>query len=247
MARPAGQIVKFLSYNSTGMNQVKTKWIRDLLDTSGASYCGVQEHFKKMKTLPRYFKSEFPKYDSCLVPAHREGDKDTGRAKGGLVQLSVKGTGVRRKRVEMGGCRLQAQILLFGDWRLLWLNVYFPTDPRILNFDESELLEVQTEMEAVLEKGGYDGCVAAGDFNYDARRNSGFARSMAAFLDRVGLVSVWERFPIDFSYIHTDHKSTSILDNFYVNETLLQYVDSARPLHLGDNPSGHAPIMLRVI
>ena len=65
-----------------------------------------------------------------------------------------------------------------------------------------------------------------------------------AFLDRVGLVSAWEKFPIDFTYMHTDHKSTSILDNFYVNEGLLQYIESAGPMHLGDNPSGHSPIML---
>ena len=67
---------------------------------------------------------------------------------------------------------------------------------------------------------------------------------MASFLDRVGLVSVWEKFPVDFTYMHTDHKSTSILDNFYVNHGLLQYVVAAGPMHLGDNPSGHSPIML---
>ena len=44
--------------------------------------------------------------------------------------------------------------------------------------------------------------------------------------------------------MHTDHKSTSILDNFYVNEAMLQYVEAAGPLHLGDNPSGHSPVML---
>ena len=59
-----------------------------------------------------------------------------------------------------------------------------------------------------------------------------------------GLVSVWERFPIDFTFLHTDHKSTSILDNFFVDEGLLRLVEAASPLHLGDNPSGHAPIML---
>ena len=96
----------------------------------------------------------------------------------------------------------------------------------------------------MLDRGGYDGCLCAGDWNYDARRNSGFAQSKAAFLDRIGLVSVWEKFPIYFTYMHTDHKSTSILDNFYVNEAMLQYVEAAGPLHLGDNPSGHSPVML---
>ena len=44
--------------------------------------------------------------------------------------------------------------------------------------------------------------------------------------------------------MHTDHKSTSILDNFYVNESLLPYIEAAQPVHLGDNPSGHSPIVL---
>ena len=103
---------------------------------------------------------------------------------------------------------------------------------------------VQGELEALLNQGGYDGCICGGDFNFDARRRSGFARSMATFLDRVGLVSVWETFPVDFTYMHTDSKSTSILDNFFVNEALLPYIERAGPLHLGDNGSGHSPIMI---
>ena len=59
-------------------------------------------------------------------------------------------------------------------------------------------------------------------------------------------MSAWEKFDIDFTYMHTDHKSTSILDNFYVNSTLLPYVEDAGPLHLGDNPSGHSPILLKL-
>ena len=245
MARPGGKTVKFLSYNSTGLNAVKAQWIRDLKDTCDASFIGIQEHFKKIKTLQRYFTSEFPDCDSFVIPAHREEGRDTGRAQGGLAQMSLKSLrGVRKEKVVTGGWRLQAQILHFGDWRLLWVNLYFPTDPRLVTFDDAELLVVQQELEAVLNKGGYDGCLCAGDWNYDARRNSGFARSMLAFLDRVGLVSVWERFPIDFTHIHTDNKSTSILDNFYVNEGLLQFIESAGPLHLGDNTSGHSPILL---
>ena len=245
MARPSGQNVKFLSYNSTGLNPVKAQWIRDLMDTCDASFLGIQEHFKKIKTLQRYFQSEFRKCDSYVLPAYREEFRDTGRAQGGLAQLKLKALrGVRQERAVTMSWRIQAQFLHFGDWRLLWVNVYFPTDPRVVNFDEAELRVVQEELQAVLDRGGYDGCLCAGDWNYDARRTSGFARSMAGFLDRVGLVSVWEKFPVDFTYMHTDHKSTSILDNFYVNAALLPYVEAAGPLHLGDNPSGHSPILL---
>ena len=245
MARPGNSTVKFLSYNSTGIGPVQTQWIRDLMHTTGANFVGLQEHFKNIKSLQRFFKTEFTNFDSFVLPAHREEGRDTGRAKGGLAQLSLKQVGgVRREKVGSSGWRLQAQILHFEEFRLLWVNVYFPTDPRVVNFDEAELLVVQNELEAILDKGGYDGCLCGGDWNYDARRNSGFVKSMTNFLERVGLVSVWEKFEVDFTYMHTDHKSTSILDNYFVNEALLPYVVDAGPMHLGDNPSGHSPILL---
>ena len=41
-------------------------------------------------------------------------------------------------------------------------------------------------------------------------------------------------------------KSTSILDNFLVNERLLELVEDAGVIHLGDNLSRHSPIMLKL-
>ena len=206
--------------------------------------CGLQEHFKNSRSLMSYFKSSFPSYETSLKAAFREEERDTGRAKGGLAQLNCKGLKIKRSAVITKSWRLQAQILHFQDYKLLWLNVYFPTDPQVLNFDEAELLVVQQEVEELLEAGGYDDCLCGGDWNYDERRNSGFARSMQQFLSRVGLRSVWEKHAIDFTHVHTDEKSTSVLDNFYVSERLLEYVESATAVHLGDNLSRHSPIML---
>ena len=241
MAKPT---VKFMSYNSTGLNSAKVMWVNELAKTCDIQMCSIQEHFKKSQSLTRFFKSAFPKFETSFVPGHREDSRDTGRAQGGLAQLVRKDLKIRKSAVMTSNWRLQGQILHFGEYRLLWMNCYFPTDPKIINFDETELLEVQGEVEKILEAGGYDDCLLGGDFNYDQRRSSGFARSMREFLERLGLVSVWEKHPIDFTHVHTDDKSTSILDNFYMNERLLQYVESAGPLHLGDNLSRHSPIML---
>ena len=241
MARP---LVKFMSYNSTGLNSVKCKWIDELMETCDVSFCGIQEHFKKTRSLNSFFKTAFPGSIASVVPGHREEGRDTGRAQGGLAQLTSKKVEVRGEYLSSSTWRLQAQILHFGEYKLLWMNVYFPSDPQILNFNDAELLEVQLEVEKLLEAGGYDDCICGGDFNYDCRRNSGFAVSMKQFLLRVGLHSVWEKFPVDYTHLHTDNKSTSILDNFYVNERLLQYVQSAAPVHLGDNLSRHSPIIL---
>ena len=129
-------------------------------------FFSIQEHFKKMKTLQNFFRREFPKCDSVVTQAHRKEGRDTGRARGGLALLSMKSLAeLKREKVETGGWRIQEQILHFGDWKLLWVNVYFPNDPKILNFDKAELLVAQTELQAVLDKGGYDGCMCSGDWN----------------------------------------------------------------------------------
>ena len=108
MARPEGQTVNFLSYNSTGLNPVKSKWICDLMKTCNINFCSIQEHFKKTKNLSNYFKAEFRGYESYAVAAYREEGRDTGRAKGGLAQLCCGAEGVRREKVMTGSWRLQA-------------------------------------------------------------------------------------------------------------------------------------------
>ena len=43
--------VNFISYNSTGINSVKTKWIRELCNfVTDSSYICIQEHFKNSKS-----------------------------------------------------------------------------------------------------------------------------------------------------------------------------------------------------
>ena len=62
----------------------------------------------------------------------------------------------------------------------------------------------------------------------------------------MGLFSVWDKFPADFTHLHTDEKSTSTIDHFFVNQALLDLVEDAAPVHLGDNPSRHSPIMMKI-
>ena len=71
-----------------------------------------------------------------MIPAYRESGQDCGRAKGGLAQLVSKNVSVRKQRISTKSWRLQAQLLHFGGYRLLWINAYFPTDPQTVNFDD---------------------------------------------------------------------------------------------------------------
>ena len=232
LATMARAYLNFMSYNSTGLNAVKGDWIRDTIEVCKIDYMQIQEHFKKNRNIETQFKKMFPNSDNYIVPGVRSEGQDTGRAKGGLAQLAAKNLSVRKERVTTSHRRLQAQILhCAGGQRILWLNAYFPTDPRVQNYNEPELFEVLNEIEKLLENCEYDDCCIGGDLNTDVRRDTGFVRAVTRFMDRIGLVSVWEKFPIDFTHVHTDLKSFSILDNFYVNKDFLDMVEDAGPVH----------------
>jgi hypothetical protein len=102
-------------------------------------------------------------------------------------------------------------------------------------FEDTELLQVLTELENILDSSDFDDCIWQGDLNWDMGRTSGFSSCMKQFMERLGLVSVWEHHPVSYTHIHTDLTSTSTLDHFVVNERLLSVIAGAGVLHLGDN------------
>ena len=69
---------------------------------------------------------------------------------------------------------------------------------------------------------------------------------MSRFTEILGLVSVWNKFPVGYTHMHTDFSSTSTLDHFLVNPRLLAVVVDAGAIHLGDNLSRHSPIMMKL-
>ena len=57
---------------------------------------------------------------------------------------------------------------------------------------------------------------------------------------------MWDKFQVDYTHVHTDLKSFSVLDHFFVNQRLLDQIVDAGPVHLGDNLSRHSPIMMKL-
>ena len=243
MATPT---VNILSYNSTGMNNtIKTDWIRNLCKLVKIEFCTIQEHFKKSKS-DKFFKEHFNDFSSYVIPAFRAENQDSGRPKGGLAQLIRKNVKIKSERIKTSSFRIQAQILNFPSTRLLWINTYLPNDPLTIIFDDQELTNVLSEIESILDKSDFDDIIWQGDLNWEMTRLSGFSSRIKQFLERLGLVSVWEHHPVSYTHIHTDLVSTTTLDHFVVNERLLSVITDAGVLHLGDNLSRHSPIMLKL-
>ena len=200
--------VGFLSYNSTGLNEIKMKWIRDLCSTTVSSFVGIQEHFRRNKTIDETFTSGFPEYKCSVVPGHRDIGQDSGRPKGGLAQLINRTFDIKVKSINCDNCRLQAQLIDFPSITLLWINVYFPTDSQNLNSDTIELVTTLKDMENIMDNNNFSDVLIQGDFNWDNRRDSGHSLVMRDFTERIGLKSLWEKFPVSFTHIHADMKST---------------------------------------
>ena len=243
----ARSTLNFMSYNSTGLDRSKIDWIQEVSKIFSIDLLQLQEHFKATKSTEAFFKKNFDNsFDSYVIPAYREPFQDSGRAKGGLAQLSSKKLKIKKERIKTKSWRLQAQLLHIEEYRLMWFNCYLPTDPQTILYDEVELLPILAEIENILDSNSFDDCILAGDFNFDKRRRSGFVACVSDFIQKVGLTSVWEKFPVDFTHLHTDFKSSSILDNFFVSPQLLDLIEDAGPVHLGDNRSRHSPIIMKL-
>ena len=236
----------FLSYNSTGINSFKTNWIRDLCKLTKTDFFSIQEHFRSTKNSDKYFKDQFQDYSSYVIPAVRNENQDSGRAKGGIAQFARKSAKIDIERIKTSNPRIQAQVLVFPTSRIIWINSYLPNDPRTIAFDDHEIHEGLNEVENILDSTQFDDCIWQGDLNWDMGRDTGFSRTMKQFLERLGLTSVWEHHPVTYTHIHTDMNATSTLDHFIVNERLLSVIADAGVLHLGDNLSRHSPILMKL-
>ena len=206
----------------------------------------MQEHFKKTKSLEKYFCEEFTNNSSYVIPGYREPGQEHGWAKGGLAMLSNRSKNVRKVRIKTESFRIQAQVLTLPRTRLLWINTYMPVDPQTILYDKEDLINVLQEVEKVMDTADYDDVVWAGDFNWDRIRNTGFAQILETFTAKLCLKDVWDKFPVNYTHIHTDYKSVSTLDRIMVNERLLDYIVDAGVMHLGDNPSRHSPIVMKL-
>ena len=101
------------------------------------------------------------------------------------------------------------------------MNTYIPTvDPQTQDFDDSDLLAVLRELTIIIDGESYTDIVLNGDLNWDPGSCSGFSSAMTSFDERVGLVPLWKHHDVNFTHVHTDYTSTSVLDHFLVNERL---------------------------
>ena len=106
--------------------------------------------------------------------------------------------------------------------------------------------EVLEEVRTIFDTAQFDDIIWGSDLNWDPSRNSQFSRTMSAFMQEMGLATLWTSHPVLYTHVHTDGRSKSVLDHFILSPRLLPLVDGCGIVERGDNRSRHCPIWLRI-
>ena len=140
--------------------------------------------------------------------------------------------------------RVQAMILHTNGNNIMIINTYFPTDPRVSEFDSSELFTTLSTIQELVNRNDYNSIVWTGDINADFCRKSKFTGYIGAFAADNNFSLSWNKFPVDFTHIQEiDGKSSSsVIDHFLWSQNIDDLVVDAGVLHLVSNFSDHCPI-----
>ena len=242
--------LKTLSFNSSGFNEEKANFISFLLNSLGIQIFFLQEHFLLKSNLYKLI-SKFPNFESFCLPAIRtEKNEYRGRPSGGLSIFWAKTLSNYVKIVKHPESNRVQGIELYKKY--VFINVYFPTDPKTDNFDDFELLKCLEDINWYFVNMPNHNFLLGGDFNLDFSRNSRFVNTIRDFFINKNLFTVWSQFDIDFTFGQHFHRNgrdyfaTSCIDHFILQNNMLNDVSHAQALHLGDNLSGHEPIFLSI-
>ncbi len=235
--------INIYSYNSRGFGEDK-KNICNLLaikDDHTIPIICVQEHFL-LRGNSFKEKQCLPDFHVHFKPAVM--DSEFGRPKNGMfvaVPIEIK---EHVKDVSPDHWRVQAILLEVSNCKILIINTYFPTDPRINDFDTSDLLTTLQAIIDVVDKTSFDNLIWTGDLNADFSRNTKFVSIITQFIDDHNLHRAWDKFPVDYTHSYeVDGKTfTSTIDHVLWDNGLEGKIEEAGVLYLPDNTSDHCPI-----
>ena len=241
--------VYFLSYNSTGFNSQRADFLSDLCSQFGIQNCflSVQEHW--------LLKGNIAKIENLmsndLVVSSIGAFKDTvqvkrGRGIAGLSQIWHKSVDHLITKLTIPCTNRVQAVVVDLKSKVLWLNTYFPGDPGVENFDETELRETLAGVKWAIENSEYDNILWCGDINADFIRNNRFTGIVNDFINTHQLKRAWLNFSVDHTFNSPANNSTSTIDHFMFNKELFNFVETAGVIHRGDNLSGHSPIFLKL-
>ena len=244
-----------MSYNSTGWSKFKVNFVQTLLITHSIQVCAIQEHMLLKRNINR-LSSVFPGYESFILPATKcNTNINQGRPSGGLALIYSKAISKHVSHIVCPGSnRVQAIKVSSTSETAVFINVYMPTDPRVNNFDDTILLQTLQDIKFILNQcQPHYKINVLGDLNTDFGRNTVFVDIVRDFMASNNLLSLWDMFECDFTFSQHQIRNGlsncyySTIDHFFVNDGFAQITSEASVLHLGENLSNHAPILVKYL
>ena len=194
-----------------------------------------------------------------IVPALKDTRQvSRGRGKGGLVTLWRKSLTKYVSKVSCSNFRLQATKFSLPEASILVINGYFPCDPRVEHFDDSEVLNTLAEIVSIARRNDCPNIFLAADLNCHFSRNTRFTNIVKNCLHgELGLTFMWQNpdpdpthyiQEVDYTHMHLSNNvpSYSTIDHFVVSPGVYNVTTEAGVVHSGANPSNHSPIFAKI-
>ena len=238
--------ISIISYNSRGFNKCKQDFVKMLPCLNGDAPTIVcnQENFL-LKNNDYFVRQTLPNHHIVFKPAVKEGLE--GRPMCGMFIAIPMLFKDKIDEVKVNSFRIQSIILSLPSSKLLIINTYFPTDPKS-DFDESDLLQLLSDIRRVIEDTDFDNVIWTGDINADFRRNTKFVRIVEDFISELNIRKSWNRFDVDFTHAFSVNEVTytSTIDHFFWNDNCDALIKEAGTIHLPENMSDHSPIYCKL-
>ena len=144
--------------------------------------------------------------------------------------------------------RVQAVIIRADPCSILLINTYFPTDPKVSDFDSAELITTISIINELLLRNDYNSVVWTGDLNAEFCRSTTFTQYIASYIENNNFKIGWNKFPVDFTHVCEKDESsyTSTIDHFIWSENMDDSITDSGVLHLPNNFSDHCPIFCKI-
>ena len=222
-----------LSYNSRGFDSNKQDFIRTISTVTGNCLPIIcnQENFL-LKANEYIVKQTLPDHHIIFKPASM--DSLHGRPKNGMFIAVPKCIKDMVKDVSPHSTRIQSVLITTSTSKIMLINTYFPQDPRVMDFDETELILMLEEIRKIIIDHDFNQVIWTGDINADFKRTTTFVGIIDKFIFDMGICKSWDKHHVDFTHASELNgvTYTSTIDHFFWNKSCNDYITDAGALHL---------------
>ncbi len=127
--------------------------------------------------------------------------------------------------------RLCSVVITINDTVLLLMCVYFPTDPQTVALNAISLSLIPDDIQTVIDSVQPTDYIIAGDINCDFSQNTGFVDRLNSYTVDNNLCVLWDKYHVDYTYLHTDQFSTSTIDHFIMTNNIYNVCSEGHHLY----------------